>query len=220
MSQQEPKAETLEQPRKDRPCMTKDCDQNIGVHGARGYCSKHWRRWRKYGDVTKTQFILDGHSKLPLMSVYAGMKSRCYNQNDAAYKDYGGRGIKVCDRWLGLYGVSNFMTDMGAKPSRQYSIERIDNDGDYSPDNCRWATPYEQVHNKRIRYDNKSGYEGVFWLANRDKWQASIRVNRKMIYLGNYKNIEDAVKARLTAERKYWPEFDTIEKNLRERNLI
>ena len=74
------------------------------------------------------------------------MKSRCFNPNHKNYLDYGGRGIKVCDLWLNF---ENFLADMGLKPTAKYSIDRIDNDGDYCPDNCKWSTQTEQVNNRR-----------------------------------------------------------------------
>ena len=74
------------------------------------------------------------------------MKSRCFNPNHKNYLDYGGRGIKVCDLWLNF---ENFLADMGLKPTAKYSIDRIDNDGDYCPDNCKWYTQTEQVNNRR-----------------------------------------------------------------------
>lgn len=82
------------------------------------------------------------------------MKQRCYNPKVRNYNNYGGRGIEVCDRWLGKNGFENFLNDMGKRPEG-YSIDRIDNNIGYSPKNCRWASPKEQSHNKR----NNKWYE-------------------------------------------------------------
>jgi len=75
------------------------------------------------------------------------MKQRCENKNNKVYKSYGGRGIKICKRWSSRF--ENFLHDMGKRPSDNHSIDRINNNGDYKPSNCRWATRKVQLRNKR-----------------------------------------------------------------------
>ena len=81
---------------------------------------------------------------------WESMKQRCFNSNHKNYLHYGGRGITICDRWLNSF--ENFFADMGLKPSSAYSIDRINNDGDYCPDNCKWSTKKEQQNNQRSNH--------------------------------------------------------------------
>lgn len=94
---------------------------------------------------------IDGRAKTRMYIIYCHMKCRCYCKTADSYKWYGGRGIKICDRWLNGEGDKDgyqcFDEDMGASPTEKHTVDRIDNDGDYTPDNCRWATQAQQNRN-------------------------------------------------------------------------
>lgn len=95
-------------------------------------------------------------------NTWVGMRQRCTNKNDPCYDRYGGRGIKVCDRWKNSFEF--FYKDMGASPSSKHSIDRINNDGHYEPDNCHWATPAEQNNNTStmVRFPYKGKNLSIF----------------------------------------------------------
>lgn len=98
------------------------------------------------GDQCRTH----GLSRTSEYFIWQAMKARCFNEKDAGFDGYGGRGITVCSRWIDSFEF--FYADMGPRPSRKHSINRIDNDGNYEPSNCCWATQIEQMNNTRRQF--------------------------------------------------------------------
>lgn len=101
---------------------------------------------RSCGCLKITHGHARGGTRSPTNSTWIAMRQRCYNPNHDCYHMYGGRGIEVCERWQGSF--ENFLEDMGERPEGM-TLDRINNDGDYSPDNCRWATPKQQSRSIR-----------------------------------------------------------------------
>jgi hypothetical protein len=129
-----------------------------------------------------------------LYTCWKNMLGRCYNSSAVGYKNYGARGITVCDRWRDSF--PNFLEDMGYPPSPKHQLDRIDNDGKYEPSNCRWADMLTQAFNKRPTYKSKSGVTGVTWNARTNRWRVRVMIHDKSIPLGCYKDLNDAIAAR------------------------
>ena len=130
-----------------------------------------------------------GVAKSPTYKCWDNMIQRCTNVNNPAYKNYGGRGIEVCEDWRDF---SNFYRDMGDVPSG-LSLDRADNNLGYSADNCKWSDRREQNSNRRNptapNKGNTSGIKGIGWHKQLGKW----RVRRGNKYLGVANTLEEAV---------------------------
>lgn len=134
--------------------------------------------------------------------IWCGMKQRCYNPSTDYYYLYGGKGVTVCDRWLGEEGFKSFYDDMGKRPEK-FLIDRIDSDGNYEPSNCRWVDATTSARNTKLRCNNTSGKKGVSWHSAHKKWQVTISVDGKQKYLGVFDNLDKAIEARSNAETEF-----------------
>lgn len=136
-----------------------------------------------------------GMAHTRIYKVWADMKSRCMCKTNKWYPNYGGRGITVCDEWMSFEHFYEWAMTNGYSAS--LTIDRIDNDKGYSPDNCRWATQHEQSMNKR-HLKNKTGYVGVHEMTVRKNtyYRAEAWRFGKFIYIGNFKTPEEASAAR------------------------
>lgn len=128
----------------------------------------------------------------PLYGTWAMMLGRCLNPTDPNFHSYGGRGIKVCERW---HHFANFAEDMGAKPSPDLSIERMDNNAGYCPDNCVWGTRSDQCVNRRVFINNTSGFTGV--TQHGRSWVARFDYENLRYNIGWFENKDEALAARL-----------------------
>lgn len=114
-----------------------------------------------------------GRYGTPEYRAWDAMKQRCTNPKANGYDGYGGRGITVCDRWR--YSFENFYADMGDRPSRDHSLDRIDNEGNYEPGNCRWATHSEQMKNRTRFNPNKAKKCEPGCICRKHSWRQEFR---------------------------------------------
>lgn len=152
---------------------------------------------------------IHGETLTRLYKIYIGIKSRCCDKNHRTFSQYGGRGISICAEWLDSYitfrdwSIANGYSD-------KLSIDRIDPDGDYSPQNCRWASSSTQNYNKRRLARNTSGHVGVSYNKKEGKYVAYISKDHKLHWLGTFETYDLAVDARKRAELDLWGQQSPI----------
>lgn len=129
---------------------------------------------------------------------WAAAKGRISNPNNPDWGNYGGRGILMSPEWFNSF--EQFYHDMGDKPSSSHSLDRIDVDGNYCKENCRWGTPSEQSYNQRQRSDNKSGRTGVCWSSYYNKWSAYYYDKEGNFIIKHFQEYEEAVIFREAGE--------------------
>ena len=152
--------------------------------------------WEENKKALKTR-VVKKHGMVDTQEYHAwnGMRQRCYNKNSPKYKNYGARGIKVCDRWLNSF--ENFFADMGKAPVG-FSIDRIDVNGDYTPENCRWADDVTQCNNRQFNF--KVTFNGITETLR--YWSEKTGINKSALYLRIHRRGWDVEKALTTPLRK------------------
>ena len=180
-----------------RVCKIKDCERK---HEGHGYCATHLSRLKKGLDLSTPIIVRVQHGKSRSREYgsWQTMVQRCTNPNNTNYFKYGARGITICDSWRDSFEA--FYNDMGKRPEGT-TLDRIDNDGNYEPNNCRWATITEQNWNKRPK-KNSTGYPGIYAIGS--KWAAKFRTQ----YLGSYSTKLQAHRAYLKAKEGYIAKID------------
>jgi hypothetical protein len=160
------------------------------------------------GCLFKETRFKHGKSLTPEYTIRACMIDRCHNPKNKGYKDYGARGIQVCERWRNPEnGFKNFLEDMKERPDKTYSIDRINNDGNYEPNNCKWSTKKDQSRNQRLKSTNSSGYRGIS--VHKNKYHVRIVLNKQPKFIKSCDTLEEAIQCRINAELKYWGKIYT-----------
>jgi hypothetical protein len=147
---------------------------------------------RRTSEINKTH----GLGSTKLYKVWADIKGRTLNPKHKGYIDYGGRDITICDEWKDdVKSFYDWAMSNGYEEDKGLSIDRIDNDGNYCPENCRWTTKTIQRRNTRIAKNNTSGYKGVSYFKRRGDYNAQIKIKSKKIHLGYFQTAEEGAIA-------------------------
>jgi len=179
-------------------CSVEDCENK---HQALGYCDMHYKRLKRNG-LPQTKYEMHSKSYTTEYNAWKNMRKRCYDPKASGYKNYGGRGITVCESWQKSFIA--FLEDMGNKPDGSYSLDRINGSGNYEPGNVRWASRTTQNINRRPSLTGDSGIQGVRYVSRLRKWHARLCINGTEHNLGLFTERDDAIKARKSAELKYF----------------
>lgn len=134
----------------------------------------------------------------PSYNTWRAMMRRCYNSQDKDYKRYGAKGVTVCERW---HDYLSFAADMG-EPTGDETLHRVIVDGEYTKENCVWASPTRQAREIRVPSKSKTGVTGV--LFHNNKYYANITVQKKKYYSQCFSTVEEAAAARKELELKHW----------------
>ena len=145
---------------------------------------------RRTSETHKTH----GLNSTRLYKIWSNIKDRTLNPKHKAYQDYGGRGITICDEWKNDF-IPFYDWAMSNGYSDELSIDRIDNDGNYCPENCRWTTRVIQGRNQRMQKNNTSGFKGICYYKKNNKYVAYICVNKKNTHLGSFQTAEEGAIA-------------------------
>lgn len=180
-----------------RLCKIDGCSR-IAV--SKGMCSKHYLHNRRYGTpyIHTTPYGLCKNNPSEWNS-YRSMKNRCLCKTDKNYPRWGGKGITICDRWLEKpNGFKNFLEDMGRRPDGT-TLDRIDNSKGYYPDNCRWATIYEQRANTQPM---QGRIAGVHYIKIKDRWEANIKIGSRRL-TRSFQTEKAAIEQRKEWEKEF-----------------
>lgn len=172
-------------------CKIDNCSTEVR---AKSLCVYHYNQVRAFGEVRERTRERHGMNTSPEYLAWENMKARCFRRSHPHYHLYGGRGISVDESWAKSF--IKFYEDMGERPGKGYSLERVDNEKGYCKENCIWTTQSKQNLNKRYKLSN-TGFHGV--VKNKKRFSARISIDGVKHHLGTYDTPEEAYQVYLKA---------------------